>query len=264
MEEKKLLAERKGHVLLMGLNRPAKMNAFDPDMLTELSLALGELNDDPELRCGLLYANGKNFTGGLELTKWAPLLEKGIYPMPFPKGACDPFRLSLDTRHVEKPVVMAVQGICFTIGWELLLAMDIRIAAQDIRLAMLEIKRGIYPVGGATIRMHQQMGWGNAMRYLLTGDELHAAEAYRLGLVQEVTEVGKQFDRALEIAETIAKQAPLGVRASLLSARRVQSEGEKLAIARLLPDMLPIMRSEDAAEGVKSFIERREARFTGR
>jgi enoyl-CoA hydratase/carnithine racemase len=158
---------------------------------------------------------------------------------------------------------MAAQGICFTIGLELLLTADIRVVSRDVRFAMIEIKRGVYPVGGATIRLHQEIGWSNAMRYLLTGDELRADEAYRLGIIQEVTETGRQFDRALEIAETIAKQSPLGVKATLLSARRVQADGEKVATAKLMPELMPIMRTEDAAEGVKSFTERREARFKG-
>jgi enoyl-CoA hydratase len=261
--ERKVTVERKGHVLLMGLNRPEKMNAFDVDMYIELSVVLGELNNDPELRCGLLFAHGKHFTAGLDLAQWAPLMDKGTFPPPLPGEACDPLGLD-DAKRVGKPMVIAVQGICFTIGFELLLAADIRVASADVRLAMIEIKRGIYPVGGATIRLHQEIGWGNSMRYLLTGDELGADEAYRLGLIQKVAENGMQFDRALEIAETIAKQAPLGVKATLLSARRVQSDGERAAIAKLVPDLIPIMKSEDAAEGVKSFIERREARFKGR
>ena len=264
MSEKKLLTERRGHVFLMGLNRPDKMNAFDVDMFMDLAMALGELNDDPELRCGLLYANGSHFTSGLDLAQWASLFEKGTFPMPLPKEACDPFGLFGEARRVAKPMIIAVQGRCFTIGLELLLATDIRVASKDVRFAMLEVKRGIYPVGGATVRLHQEIGWGNAMRYLLTGDELHAEEAYRLGLIQELTENGKQLDRALEIAETVAKQAPLGVRASLLSSRRALNDGDKVAVAKLVPDLMPIMKSEDAAEGVKSFIERRVAKFTGR
>jgi len=242
------------------------LNAFDVDMFIELAEALGELNRDPDLRCGLIYANGKHFTSGLDLAQWSPLLDKGEFPPPLPKGACDPYGLfgNPETDRVQKPTVIAVQGICFTIGVELLLAMDIRVAAENTRFAMLEIKRGIYPVGGVTIRMHQEIGWGNTMRYILTGEEMDAAEAHRLGLVQEVTAVGAQFDRALEIAEIVAKQAPLGVQASLLSARRVQTHGERAAVDKLVPDLREIMKSDDAAEGVRSFIERRDAVFKGR
>jgi len=262
MEPGKITVERRGHVLLMGLNRPDKMNAFDVEMFSELASALGELNRDRELRCGLLFAHGTHFTAGLDLPKWAPFFSEAKFP-DLPAGACDPFGLD-EERQVCKPMVMAVQGICYTIGLELLLAMDIRVAASDTRFGQIEVRRGIYPAGGATVRLHREIGWGNAMRYLLTADEISGAEALRLGLIQELTEPGRQVERALEIAEKIARQAPLGVQASLKSARRARIEGERAAIARLLPDLMPIMKSEDAAEGIRSFIERREARFKGR
>jgi len=262
MESGKITAERRGHVLLVGLNRPDKMNAFDVEMFSELAVALGEFDRDRELRCGLLFAHGTHFTAGLELPKWAPYFSEAAFP-DLPAGACDPFGLD-EERRVGKPMVMAVQGICYTIGLELLLAMDIRVAASDTRFGQIEVRRGIYPVGGATVRLHREIGWGNAMRYLLTADEISGAEALRLGLIQELTEPGRQIERALEIAEKIARQAPLGVQASLKSARQARIEGERAAIARLLPDLVPIMKSEDAAEGIQSFIERREARFKGR
>jgi enoyl-CoA hydratase len=262
MASGKLSVERRGHVLCMGLNRPDKMNAFDVEMFMELAAAMGELDRDGELRCGLLFAHGRHFTPGLDLPQWAPFFAEARFP-DLPAGACDPFGL-VEGRQVGKPMVMGVQGICYTIGLELLLAMDIRVAATDARFGQIEVKRGIYPVGGATVRLHREIGWGNAMRYLLTADEIPAAEALRLGLVQELAEPGRLFDRALEIAETIARQAPLGVQASLKSARRARTEGERAAIDRLLPDLAPIMKSEDAAEGIRSFVERREGRFKGR
>ncbi|HET6490877.1 MAG TPA: crotonase/enoyl-CoA hydratase family protein [Syntrophales bacterium] len=261
MTSGKITVERKGHVLLMGLNRPEKMNAFDVEMYLDLAAAIGELERDRELRCGLLFAQGKHFTAGLELPKWAPFFSKAKLP-DLPAGACDPLGLD-ETKQVGKPMVMAAQGICYTIGLELMLAMDIRVAASDTRFGQIEVRRGVYPIGGATVRLHQEIGWGNAMRYLLTADEIPAAEALRLGLVQEMTETGRQFDRALEIAETISRQAPLGIQATLASARRARTEGERAAIKRLLPDLMPIMKSDDAAEGIRSFIEKREARFKG-
>src|SRR5207253_9310001 len=92
---------------------------------------------------------------------------------------------------LTNPIISAVQGICLTIGIELMLAADIRVAASNARFAQIEIKRGLYPFGGATIRFARETGWGNAMRYLLTGDEFNAAEAHRIGLVQEVVEPGQ-------------------------------------------------------------------------
>jgi enoyl-CoA hydratase len=258
----KVTVAKKGHILLIGLNRPDKMNAFDLDMYMQLAEALGRLHHNSDLRCGMLFAHGKNFTAGLDLPKWVEVFSSGHFP-DLPEEFCDPFGLD-EARRVGKPLVMAVQGICYTIGLELLLAADVRLAASDTTFGQIEVKRGIYPVGGATVRLYQEIGWGNAMLYLLTGDEISAEEAYRMGLVQEVTAPGEQYDRALIVAERIAEQAPLGVQASLLSARLARSEGIKKAASRLLPDLQPIINSEDAREGVLSFIERRKARFKGR
>ncbi|MBW1781077.1 MAG: crotonase/enoyl-CoA hydratase family protein [Deltaproteobacteria bacterium] len=261
MGKSKVSMEDKDHVLMIALNRPEKRNAVDLEMYRDLSLAYGELHQNPNLRCGLLVARGDHFTAGLDLNEWAPLLSKGRFP-DLPENSIDPLGLDEENK-LNKPMVIAVQGLCLTIGIELLLATDIRVAATDTRFSQLEIKRGLYPVGGATIRLMQEVGWGNAMRYLLTADEISAEEAFRIGLVQELTEPGKQINKALGIATTISKQAPLGVKATLASAMLARTQGEKAAIARLLPDLIPIMESEDVKEGIQSFIERREATFKG-
>jgi len=260
--ETKIRVERRGHVLLIGLDRAAKRNAFDIDMYQQLGAAYGQLQHDPELRCGVLYALGDHFTGGLDLAQWSAPFAQGEYP-PLLDGACDP--CSLDPqRRLSKPLVAAVQGVCFTIGIELMLAADIRVAAVGARFGQIEVKRGIYAVCGATLRMVQEFGWGNAQRYLLTGDEFGSEEAHRIGLVQEVVPAGQQLDKAIEIAERIAAQAPLGVYASLRSSRISLEQGVRAAIEKLLPDLMPIMRSDDVAEGVQSFVERRAAVFKGR
>jgi enoyl-CoA hydratase/carnithine racemase len=153
-----------------------------------------------------------------------------------------------------------------TLGIELLLAADVRVAAADTRFSQMEVRRGIYPFGGATIRLPQQTGWGNAMRWLLTGDEFDAGEALRIGLLQEVSaDAADAQSTAREIARTIAEQAaPLGVRAVLASAHLARAAGDGAAVERLRPEMTRLFGTADAAEGVQSFIERREARFQGR
>src|SRR5207302_4910219 len=124
------------------------------------------------------------------------------------------------------PLVAAVQGWVMTLAIELLLAADIRVAASNARFAQLEIKRGIYAFGGATVRLPRDAGWGNAMRWLLTGEEYDAAEAHRIGLIQEVVEPGRQIDRAIQLAEMVAERsAPLGVKTTLASAHRARTEG---------------------------------------
>jgi enoyl-CoA hydratase len=252
--------ERRGHVLMVGLDRVAKRNAFDPPMFHELARAYGSYEADPDLWCAVVFAHGAHFTGGIDLAQFAPLF---VSEDPFLQdaGQIDPFGLG---SHLSKPLVMAVHGITFTIGIEMMLAADIRIAASDARFAQLEIARGLYPLGGATFRLVREAGWGNAMRYLLTGDEFGATEALRIGLVQEVTETGQQLERALAIAERIASQAPLGVQATLRSARVGIEEGERAATVRVREDMSRILASEDFKEGLASFRERRPATFRGK
>ena len=257
--EKRITTERRGHLLLIGLHRKEKRNAFDPQMFEELAAAYTEL-EKSDARCGVLFADGDHFTAGLDLVNMAPRFSEGKFPMP--EGAHDPLGLYGPIR--EKPVVCAVQGICFTIGIELMLACDVRVAAKGTRFGQIEVKRGIFPFGGATIRFAKETGWGNAMRYLLTGDEFDADEAYRIGFVQDVVEHGKQLERATAIAEVIAAQAPLGVKATLINARRAFAADEAEVAKKLFGDLQPIMQSDDAREGVQSFVERRAARFTGK
>lgn len=257
--DRRISTERLGNVFLIGLDRADKRNAFDVQMLHELSQAYTEYEDDEELWCALVFAHGEHFTAGLDLANVAPAVTKG--GALFPEGYVDP--LGLFGRKRSKPVVAAVQGWCLTIGIELSLACDIRVASKDTRFGQIEIKRGIMPFGGATLRWPAATGWGNAMRYLLTGDELGAEEAHRIGLVQEVCEPGEQFDVAFALAQRIAKQAPLGVQGSLVNARIAAEEGTDAALADLLPRTRALFASADAREGMMSFLERREANFEG-
>jgi enoyl-CoA hydratase len=259
MSEGRIRTERRGHVLLIGLDRAAKRNAFDLPLWDGLCRAYGELDRDDELRAGVLYAEGDHFTGGLDLPQWAPVFASGQFPVP--EGGIDP--VGLGAPRLKKPIVCAVQGICLTIGIELLLATDVRVAASSVRFAQIEIKRGIYPVCGATLRFPREVGWGNAMRWLLTGDEFGAEEALRIGLVQEVVPHGEERARAIALAEVIAAQAPLGVYSTLASSRAALPEAEAAAAARLLPELQPLLASEDMQEGLRSFIERRPGRFRG-
>jgi enoyl-CoA hydratase/carnithine racemase len=254
----KITTEKRGHLFLIGVNRPEKMNAFDGEMLRALGDAFGALENDGDARVGVIFAHGDHFTAGLDLGNVAPLIMQG--QLDFGAGAIDPW--GVHGRMRTKPTVIAVHGRCLTLGIELCLAQDMTVAARDTRFAQIEIKRGIFPFGGATFRLPRVAGWGNAMRWLLTGDEFGADEAHRIGLVQEVVEPGQQLARAVELAETIAAQAPLGVRATLASARRAFAEEE--AARALMPELLRLMQSEDAREGMMSFLERRAARFTGR
>ncbi|MFA9411378.1 MAG: crotonase/enoyl-CoA hydratase family protein [Deltaproteobacteria bacterium] len=259
-EQPRVVTERDGRIFHIVLDRADKMNAFDLRMLRELAEAVTEYEADESLWCALLYANGDNFTAGLDLAEVGPAVKAGAAL--FPEDSVDV--LSLHEPRRKKPLVMAVQGWCLTIGIELLLSADIRLAAEGTRFGQIEVNRGIFPFGGATIRLPEIAGWGNAMRWLLTGDKFGTDEALRLGLVQEVVPADELRNKAIEIAQTVAKRAPLGVWATLRSSRTAQLEGTDAAVAELLVIARELMDSEDAAEGIRSFLERREGDFKGR
>jgi enoyl-CoA hydratase len=261
MTEPRVTVDRDGHVLLIGLNRTDKRNAADFRMLQELALAFGQLERDPELRCGLVFAHGDHFTGGLDLADVAPRIGANGLDI-VPEGGINPWQVGGE--RLTKPVVIAVQGICLTLGIELLLASDIAIAAESTSFAQIEVARGILPFGGATIRFPRAVGWGNAMRWILTGDKFDAAEALRLGLVQEVVPDGTQYARALEIARRVAAQAPLAVQAALANAKLAVREGDAAAEAALQPELVRLAQTEDSRIGMQAFISRSEAHFVGR
>jgi enoyl-CoA hydratase len=257
---RRVTVERDGHVLLMGLNRPEKRNAADMQLLHELSLAYGELERDAELRVGLVFAHGDHFTAGLDLADiTAHVGGEGLNIVP--QGGSDPWQVSGSAR--TKPVVIAVQGTCLTLGIDLILASDLSVAAESARFGQLEVARAILPFGGATIRFPQTSGWGNAMRWILTGDLFDATEAHRIGLVQEVVPDGQQFDRALELAQRISAQAPLAVQAALANARLALRDPAGAA-AQLQPALVRLLGSEDARIGMEAFLSRKPAEFVGR
>ena len=181
-----------------------------------------------------------------------------------PDGLVDPNDLGMPRyRRRRKPMVVAVKGITFTVGIELMLAADIVVAADDCRFSQLEVKRGIMATGGATLRMAERSGLGNAMLHLLTGDEFGAAEALRLNYVQKVVEPAQVLREALRIAEQIAAQAPLAVFATRLNALQCVEVGPLAAMREFDATQQRLSNSEDAKEGVRSFVEKRVAKFVG-
>ncbi len=268
----KILVEAKGHILTIGLNRTDKANALDREMFRELGAAYTRLDEDPDLRCGVIHAIGRNFTSGLDLPDFIPsFLERANNPAAdtgvVDPDDCNPLGLpivGMPERVCRKPVIAAIQGRCYAAGIELVLAADMAVAGSDATFAQAEVRRGLLPLGAATIRFPQVFGWGNAMRWLLTGDPFDAREALRIGLVQELVEPGRHLERALEIADRIASAAPIAVQAALANARQTLDEG-RLAAAHALEDCArPVVLSEDIQEGVRSLMEKREAQFQGR
>jgi enoyl-CoA hydratase len=258
--EGQITVEQRGSVLLMGVDRVEKRNGFTPRMFRELGEAFTKLENSPDLFVGLLYAHGEHFSGGVDLPLMAEYRKSGTPYVPL--QLVDPGQLREPYR--KKPVVAAVQGICFTIAIELALAADVVIAADNCRFAQMEVQRGIMPGYGGSFRLIERAGWGNAMKWLLTGDEFDSAEAYRLGLVQEVVPAGQQFERALAYAQRVAQQAPLAVQATIENARLSLGQGWMHSATHCTARNTFLYGTEDAIEGRKSFVEKRAAQFTGR
>ncbi len=250
--------ERIGHTLKIVIDNVTRRNSFIPEMSLQLSEALTLLDRDPELRVGVLCAEGGHFTAGLDMPKF---FGPGATPVQIPDGNVDAFQLA---RMCRKPVVAAVQGITYTIGIEMVLACDIVIAADDARFCQMEAKRGLAPLAGGNFRFLTRMGWGDAMYHLLLVDEFGAAEAHRIGLVQEVVPAGQQVTRAMELAEVIANNAPLGIQITKVTARKFYEAAEAAALAALPDIRAAVMGTEDMQEGMRSFIERRPAVFKGK
>lgn len=256
--EGSITTEVRGHILLIGLNRPEKYNGYTPTMAEQLAAALTRLDEEADLWVGVIFGHGEHFTAGLDLPKWTGSMEASV------SGDGSQIDVVGLGRACRKPIVTAVQGITYTLGIELALGGDIVIAADNCRFSQLEPKRGIMATGGATIRFVDRGGWGNAMYHLLTSDEFDAEEARRIGLVQEIVPVGRQLERAIEIAEVIANGAPLAVQETKASSRRFVEQGYDAAVAALGSTQKLLLASEDAQEGVQSFVERRDAKFKGR
>ena len=156
------------------------------------------------------------------------------------------------------------KGITYTLGIELMLAADIVVAADNCRFSQLEVKRGIMATGGATLRMAERSGLGNALLHLLTGDEFGSAEALRLNYIQRVVPAGTEFMEALRIAQAIAEQAPLAVIETRRNAVLAVEQGPIVAQAEFEAVQQRLAQSDDAKEGVASFRDKRAAVFKGR
>ena len=258
MEYKNLLIENVAGVATLTVNRPQALNALNSELLGELACALYEIEYDPAIKVVVLTGAGdKAFVAGADIGEMSALsaLEARRF-------ADLGHRTLAALEALDVPTIAAVNGFALGGGCELALACDLVYASDRARFGQPEVNLGLIPGFGGTQRLTRRVGVGKARELVYTGDIVDAQEAHRIGLVQELTEPGKQLDRAIAIAETIAAQAPLGVRATLESARRARNE--EAAARALLPELVKLMKSDDAREGLMSFIERRAANFTGK
>ena len=260
-EDGTITTELQGHIYTITIDRQQKMNSFTPAMFDDLSRAFATLEDNSEAWVGVVRFAGKHTTAGLDLPKFASSMRDGSRDQPAEQQQqIDAFGIS---RRCAKPIVMAVQGVCFTIGIEMMLGVDIVVAADNTRFCQLEPKRGLAVFGGAHVRYVQRAGWGNAMYHLLRADEFDATRALQLGFIQEVVPVGQQGDRATALAEQICECAPLAVQEIKRASTVYLQQGEQAAFEEIPEMRQKTANSQDFAEGIASFQEKRPAVFKG-
>ncbi len=263
---KNCIVEQEGAVMIVTLNRPEAKNAFSPEMLLGMYKAWRRLEDDDELMCAILTANGDTFCAGMDLKAGADGEQRSTDEF-MQVMATVPnihWQALLRDNRPNKPLILAVEGYALAGGTEILLGTDIRIAAENAIFGVTEVARGLYPMSGSTIRLRRQISYCQAAEMLLVGDHVTAQQALDFGLINRVVPAGKTLEVAREFAAKICANGPLAVRAVTRSLRDHQ-ECMSEADAMLASDELagPVFASADAREGMKAFKEKRKAIFTG-
>ena len=258
----KLTIERRGRVVLFGINRPYIQNRIDPETFEKLAEAYYQYDRDPSLRAAILFGHGENFSRGIDVEGFKSLAGTGK-PWIASTGTIDP--LAKRAPHLTKPLVVVTHGDTWNMAHEFHLVADIRIASADARFGQDENTHGRFPGGGSTIRFPREVGWGNAMRYMLTGDHWSAEEAYRIGEVQEVAPTPeKALEAGIQIANKIAACGPLGIKTTLMSAHLAVDPGEEEALSKLDAQFGSLFHTQDFLEGVKAQAEGREPVYLGK
>ncbi len=257
----KVTVETRGEVVLIGINRPDFYNRVDPDTFSALARAYFDYDNDASLRAAILFGHGPNFSRGIDVDAYAQMSRSG-HTLVLEDNMVDPLA---KIGHLHKPLIVATHGDVWNMGHELHLVGDIRVTSRGADFGQDEASHGRFPGGGATVRFVREVGWANAMRYMLTGDHWDAGEAYRMGEVQFVADSPQgALDVALEIASSIAECAPLGVATTLTSAHLAIDNVEAEALSKLDGQYGALYGTEDFIEGRKAEAEGRVPQYQGR
>lgn len=259
-----LLVERVGHIALVTLNRPEAKNALSAEMIVGLCDAYDLIDSDPDIRVAVLTGAGNTFCAGADLKSMNSATNESAGMQRLRDNAGLAWKALLRDYQLTKPLIGAVEGFALAGGTEILQSCDIRVAGESAVFGLTEVTRGLFPLGGSTVRLRRQIGYTKAMELLLTGDRVSAAEAERIGLIGRVVPDGQAVKEAMSIAERIAKNAPLSVQAVKKSVQDTEGLPEREALAIELAIGMPIFGSADAREGTLAFKEKRQAQFEGR
>ena len=260
-QQTKITIERRGQIVLIGINRPYIDNRLDPDATESLARAYYEYDRDPSLRAAVLFGYGDRFSRGVDVDAYKAFAQSGKKMMDGP-GFIDP--LGRTRPALTKPLVVAVHGDTWNMAHELFLVADIRVASEDTEFGQDENTHGRFPGGGATVRFPREAGWGNAMRFILTGDHWGAKEALRMGTVQEVApNRDAALAKAVEIANKIAACGPLGIKTSLASSH-MALEDSQTALAKLGDQYSALLTTRDFQEGRDAEAQKRPPVYEGR
>jgi enoyl-CoA hydratase len=270
MSEPAVLYEKSGGIATVTMNRPDVRNAINPEMLCRLADAWQDVNDDPDVRVAILTGAGdKAFCAGADLDRLVRMMQ-GLRP---PETDFDErikadytiiYKGLLRNYQVNKPIIAAVRGFCVAGGTEILSCTDIRIAGDDARFGLAEVKWSLFPMGGSTVRLPRQISYCNAMEILLTGEQLSAERALQMGLINKVVPPHQVMTEAHRYADIINSNGPLAVQAVKRSVLAGIGLPPEQALEKEMEIGIPVSMSEDCKEGTKAFKEKRKPVFTGR
>src|SRR4051812_34434042 len=258
-EDQHCLVEKRGHVLIVTMNRPEARNALSGPMLAGMTAAWNQVDEDPEIRACILTGAGGAFCAGADL-KAMTTSHPGDSARSMDLSTIESL---LKGRRLTKPLIAAVEGPAVAGGTEILQATDIRVAGESARFGVSEARWGLFPLGGSAVRLPRQIPYAVAADLLLTGRHIHAPEALRIGLIGHVVPDGSALAKAMELAELVAGNGPLAVRAILRTMRETEAMPEEEGFqvdARL---GVEVFRSADAKEGPAAFAAKRRPEFRG-
>ncbi|MAI78236.1 MAG: enoyl-CoA hydratase [Deltaproteobacteria bacterium] len=264
MDSDHCLVERDGHILTVTLNRPEAKNALSGGMMAGMYRAWRMLDEDSDLRVGILTGNGDVFCAGADLKAMGGGEQDSEFQELMAEVPDLHWQALLRHNRPLKPIIAAVEGFAVAGGTEILQGTDIRIAAENATFGVTEARRGLFPLGGSSVRLRRQIPYTVAAEMLLTARHISAQEALQFGLIGRTVPPGEAMAEARKVAGEICENGPVSIRALMKMLREVdESYSESDALVKELEYGGPVFASKDAREGPRAFAEKRKPRFTG-